>query len=84
MKVGNVREQVIDLIIRYTDMSKQEIQDLSNIRTELYFNSIEFINFVGDIETSFNIEVLDEDIRSLQTVADVVEYIVRRQIDSLE
>ncbi len=84
MKIADIREKVVDIITHYVNMDKEEIHDISNIRTELYFNSIEFINFIGDIETSFDIEVLEEDIRSMYTVADVVEYIAKRQIGSLE
>lgn len=78
MKMQEIREKVIGLIEKYTQVKREEIKDNSNIRSELYFNSIEFINFIVDIESLFKVEVDDEDIRNIYTVTDVVEYIVSK------
>jgi len=50
------------------------------LQTDLDADSIDFVEFVLELEDTFGSEISDEDAEKLTTVGQVVDYIAERQI----
>ncbi len=47
----------------------------TNIKTDLGFTSFDFINLIALIEDTFDVELEEEKIHSINTVGDLIDYI---------
>lgn len=68
-----------DLIIDYTGNDKLIIKEETSLVNDLELSSLDIISLVGIIEDNFDILVDDQDIVSLLTVKDVIDYIIRKK-----
>lgn len=68
-----------DLIIDYTGNDKLIIKEETSLVNDLELSSLDIISLVGIIEDNFDIFVDDQDIVSLLTVKDVIDYIIRKK-----
>jgi len=67
-KVGNI-------IVKYTDVPKEDITPETNMLNDLGLASIDFIDMICDFEEEFEREVPERDFRRLTTVRKIVDYI---------
>lgn len=70
-----ITEKVILLLRQETDAA--QIGEDSLLREELGIGSIEMLTLVAELEDIFHITVRERDIRDVETVADVVELVLR-------
>jgi len=67
----------LQAIIRwYADDEEIVISENMALLTDLGLSSFEFIELVCEIEEKFDVEIPDRAISSLETVRDVIDYIV--------
>ncbi len=50
-----------------------------NLQTDLDADSIDFVEFVLELEDTFGSEISDEDAEKLSTVGEVVDYVAAHQ-----
>lgn len=70
----DVLNETLDLITEYVDIPREEI----DITTGLKFaglNSYAVFSLVGDIESHFGISIPDEDLKSFNTISDIVKFV---------
>lgn len=60
------------------DVNVEDIQEDSHLMNELNINSAHLVDIVLDIEDAFNIEISNEDIEQMQSVADAKAAIERK------
>lgn len=65
-------EELKKIAAEYTE---QEITEETKLRSDLGLSSFDLVSLIADIEEKYNIKVNDEDIASLTTVKDLMNYI---------
>ena len=70
-----MKNKVIDIIAETLDVDKKDIPMKTNLIKDLDIESLDLVDLVGAFEEEFGVEIADKDIKDIQTVADIVEYI---------
>ena len=70
-------EKLQRIISEYTDLPESEINEKTNIRTDLNLNSLELVNLAVAIEDEFEVEIPDREALGIETVGDVLALIQR-------
>ena len=52
-----------------------------NLKTDLDADSIDFVEFVLELEDTFNAEIADDEAEKLSTIGEVVDYIDQHTAD---
>ncbi|WP_426351370.1 acyl carrier protein [Alloiococcus sp. CFN-8] len=65
-------------IIEFVDIDEEKITEETNFITDLNLNSYDFANIIGKFEDNLGIEIPDRDLRKLETVKDVQEYLIKK------
>ena len=68
-------ETLKNVLVEELQLDPEEITPDAELANDLGINSIELADLVMLCEDKFGIEIQDDDIRKLNTVADVVEYL---------
>ena len=63
------------------DVDRAKITDELNLKTDLDADSIDFVEFVLELEDTFGEEIDDEDAEKLSTIGEVVDYIAEHTAD---
>lgn len=71
-------ETIKNILAEASGWDAAEIKEDINLIKGLGLSSLDVINLVVEFEDAFDIEVADEDIKTLQTVGDVIAYIKER------
>lgn len=79
--MDDIKTKVIDLVSEQFDIPKENITDDFNVVTDIDLDSIEKLTFALTLEDTFDIEVPDADIASIQTVRDITNYINSKKTD---
>jgi acyl carrier protein len=76
------REEIYNLIrVFFTEefeISAEKLVPEANLFTDLALDSIDALDMVGMLEARLDIEVREEDLKTIRTVRDVVDYICRK------
>lgn len=68
-------EQISALIAEQLGMDTAEIKPESRLIEDLKADSLDVVAMIVDMENEFSIQIPDEDLPTLRTVADVIAYI---------
>ena len=68
-------DQIAEMIAEQLSMDAAEIKPESRLIEDLKADSLDVVGMIVDMETEFGIEIPDEDLPKLRTVADVIAYI---------
>ena len=68
-------EKVKKIIMAELNVAKEKITLESNIIDDLGADSIDAVEVIMAIEDEFSVEITDEDMSSIKTVGDIVNYI---------
>ena len=73
-------EKIKELICEQFDVDPEKITEETNFLQDLSADSLDFVELVMNIEDSFSLpEIGEDEIRSIQTVGDLVEYVKKVQ-----
>ncbi len=70
-----MKNEVIEIISKVTEIPVKKINLDSNLVKDLKLESLDLVSLVAEFEEKYNIVVDDKDIKNLQTVKDIVDYI---------
>lgn len=73
-----MEDKVVQILAEVTSMSPDEIAMDANLQQDLGLNSLDVINLIVEFEETFNIVIDETDIRTFQTVGDLVDYLQRQ------
>ena len=76
-----ILNQLQDLFRDYSGNNELVLTEEMSLVNDLELSSLDIINLIGSIEDTFDIQIEDDDIVSLLTVKDVVDYIVSKKED---
>ena len=71
-----VFEKLVDIIVYYVEVEKEDIKPESRFMEDLGFTSFDFMSMLGEIEDELDVEIDQEkaaDIRTVQEAADYLE-----------
>lgn len=73
------REEVFNLIreffVEEFEIPAEKLKPEANLFEDLGLDSIDALDLVGMLEARLDIEVLEEELKQIRTIADVVDYI---------
>lgn len=69
-------EKVKEILSEYADA--EDIQPESSLTADLGLTSFDMVSLIMEFEETFDIEIMDKDIRKMITVGDIVEYIEQK------
>lgn len=71
--------KVAELLAEHFDIEADKVTNELNFKKDLDGDSINFLEFVMDLEDAFGAEISDEDAAKLETVGQAVDYIKSHQ-----
>ncbi|MCT4488751.1 acyl carrier protein [Levilactobacillus parabrevis] len=81
MTRAEIFDKITDIIADRFETDRDQINEQLNFKKDLDADSIDFVEFVLELEDTFNAEISDEDAEKLMTVGEVVDYIVAHQTE---
>ena len=79
MNETEIFNKVAELLAEHFDIEADKVTNELNFKKDLDGDSINFLEFVMDLEDTFGAESSDEDAAKLETVGQAVEYIKSHQ-----
>ena len=68
-----------ELILDYVKIDPTEISESSSLRTDLGLDSLQMVNIIVELENKYGLTIQERDTSDLQTVGDLIEYVVREK-----
>lgn len=68
-------EKVIEILSEFTEMKPEQMTSDTKLIADLGLNSFDVVNVVVAFEEEFDIEIPDKDIKGLQTIENIVNYL---------
>lgn len=71
--------QFKEVVAQYCDVKPEDMKDDMRFREDLGFSSLDFMSFLGELEDTFDVELEEEDVLKVLTIAEALE-----MLDNLE
>ncbi len=68
-------EKIKSIINETLDLDIKELTSETSFINDLELDSLDIVDLIAAFEDEFNIQIADKDIKTLQTVGDVVNYL---------
>jgi len=68
-------ETLKEIMLEYVDVPADSITPDTRFLADLAMNSLDIMTMVGEIEDRFNVEIPTEDLGSIYTVQDLLDYL---------
>ncbi|MBN1531142.1 MAG: acyl carrier protein [Spirochaetes bacterium] len=76
------REEIYTLVKQYLieefEIKEESIHPGANLFADLGLDSIDALDMAGMLEERLNIEIVEEELKGIRTVDDIVDYIKRK------
>lgn len=72
---------ISNLIMEYVEVEEEDLHEETNPVTDLNLNSYDFISIIGRIEGELGIEIDERELRNLQTLGELDEYIRSKMVN---
>jgi acyl carrier protein len=84
VNIVSIENKVIDIISEQTGVDRTEITCETSFSDDMNFDSLDLIELVMEFEDEFEVTITDEETERIDTVGDVIDYIVNVQSKSKE
>ena len=81
MEKNEIFDKVSAIVADHFDIDRAKITDDLNLKTDLDADSIDFVEFVLEVEDTFGAEIDVAEAEKLSTIGEVVDYIAAHQND---
>ncbi|KRN59094.1 acyl carrier protein [Limosilactobacillus secaliphilus] len=79
MEKKEIFDKVSAIVADHFDIDRAKITDDLNLKTDLDADSIDFVEFVLEVEDAFGATIDDDEAEKLSTIGEVVDYIYDHQ-----
>ncbi|GAB6091936.1 acyl carrier protein [Furfurilactobacillus curtus] len=79
MTKDEIFNKIADIIDDRFEVDRDKVTNDLNFRSDLDADSIDFVEFIMELEDTFGAEISDEDAEKLSTIGQVVDYIYNHQ-----
>ena len=69
-------EQLVDIIVNYVEVKKEDIKPESRFMEDLGFTSFDFMSMLGEVEETLDVEIDQEKAANIRTVQEAADYLV--------
>ena len=80
MEREQVLEEVKGIIVDVLEVDGNELTESTNLVSDLDVESLDLVDLVVAFEEKYEVKILDKDIKNLQTVKDIVDYIMSKNV----
>lgn len=67
------------IVAQYCEVKPEEINNDMRFREDLGFSSLDFMSFLGELEDTFDVELEEEDVLKVLTIAEALEMMEKLQ-----
>lgn len=67
------------IVAQYCEVKPEDMKDDMRFREDLGFSSLDFMSFLGELEDTFDIELEEEDVLKVLTIAEALEMMEKLQ-----
>lgn len=60
------------IIAQYCEVKPEEMTEDMRFREDLGFSSLDFMSFLGEVEDTFDVELEEEDVSNILTIAEAL------------
>lgn len=68
--------EIKEIIVNYIPVEEDKITEEATLRGDLAMSSLDIINLAVEIEETYGIELPNEDLAGIVTIADLIKYIL--------
>lgn len=68
-------EKLVDIMVNYVEVNKEDIKPESRFMEDLGFTSFDFMSMLGEIEDELDVEIVQEEAADIRTVQEAVDYL---------
>lgn len=80
MEREQVLEEVKGIIVDVLEVDGDALKESTNLVSDLDAESLDLVDLVVAFEEKYKVKILDKDIKNLQTVKDIVDYIMSKNV----
>lgn len=77
------REEILgkikDIVLEHFDVEENSVTEATSIKDDLEADSISIMEFVLELEDTFDAEISDDDAEKIETIGAAVDYILSNQ-----
>lgn len=70
-----MKEEIIKIIADIAEVPENSINLKTNLVADLDLESLDLVTLISEIETKYEIEIPDKEIKKIQTIEDIVNYL---------
>ena len=67
------------IVAQYCEVKPEDMKNEMRFREDLGFSSLDFMSFLGELEDTFDVELEEEDVLKVLTIAEALEMIEKLQ-----
>lgn len=68
-------EKLVEIICNYVEVEPENVHMESRFMEDLGFTSFDFMSMLGELEDEFDVEIDQQDVANVRTVAEAVSYL---------
>lgn len=77
-----MKERILEIIAAQFTMDVSSLNPKMDFRDDLNADSIDLVELIMTMEDEFGIQVSDDDIKKLNTIEDVIDYVEELEIEN--
>jgi acyl carrier protein len=70
-----MKEEIIKIIAGIAEVPEKGINENTNLLADLDLESLDLVTLISEIETKYELEIPDKEIKKIQTVGDIINYL---------
>lgn len=70
-----MKEEIIKIIAGVAEVPEESINLKTNLIADLDLESLDIVTLISEIETKYQLEIPDKEIKKIQTVEDIVNFL---------
>ena len=67
------------IVAQYCEVKPEDMKNEMRVREDLGFSSLDFMSFLGELEDTFDVELEEEDVLQVLTIAEALEMMEKLQ-----
>ncbi len=67
------------IVAQYCEVKPEDMKNEMRFREDLGFSSLDFMSFLGELEDTFDVELEEEDVLQVLTIAEALEMMEKLQ-----
>ena len=68
-------EELVEIIVNYVEVKKEDIKPESRFMEDLGFTSFDFMSMLGEVEDTLDVEIDQEKAANIRTVQEAADYL---------